>query len=452
LIKITSLVGSLICQPAAPSANAANTDFSSVLEAHLDADRVQERSASTPAPTSERTIDRAADRTIERTGERTLDRTGERTTERSAEQPASDKLEREPDTDSAQAAASPKPDESVETRGVEENSSDTEDSTVSPEDVELSIEAAALSALSVVIAPAQQLSVQPAALVSQTDATAAATALPALPTLDASALHAPTQGALNSETQVAAAPAVTAQLTELRVVQEDVALPTAQDTFVTSSPSSSPLTSESSSPTAPLPLQATGDTPPAPAATGSTQLPQPQVQPENTPPAAVERPTPLPTADAQEVQADDAPLSGVAPLVRTVQGSQAADGAPALERAIVTENIRSEVWEIAKRAQALSRVEAVIHTTLGDLSVVARHTANGVSVVLSGDAASNLDLSSLQRDLQGLNVSVDDRGSQPRAREWDEDTVPTRASMRQEPTTPTIQTRRASNGQLDIHA
>jgi hypothetical protein len=153
----------------------------------------------------------------------------------------------------------------------------------------------------------------------------------------------------------------------------------------------------------------------------------------------------------QEASADDA--VEVSPVVRnteTLAASATAESRPATAaRAAVTESIRSELWEIAKRAQNLQRVEAVVSTTLGDLSVVARHTANGVAVTLTGEAAGRIDLAALQQELAGLDVSVD-LSQQPRAPEWDADTIASRAPQRpQQIITSTIE---RSTSKLDVLA
>ena len=182
-----------------------------------------------------------------------------------------------------------------------------------------------------------------------------------------------------------------------------------------------------------------GTTPPsvsAPSATPSSENADPDTQ------------TPAAPAPVSVDQVD-----GVTPAKHSEAFSLAAssDVRPTSQtRAAVTENIRSEVWAIAQRAQNLARVEAVVHTALGDLSVVARHTANGVQVTLAGDAAANLDLASLQGQLPGLDVSVD-LSQQSRALEWEPDTVVPRAlsSAPQIVSSPSL---RSSQSQLDVLA
>lgn len=175
------------------------------------------------------------------------------------------------------------------------------------------------------------------------------------------------------------------------------------------------------------------------------------------------------SADANSSAADAADSDAKTPAQPVANSVDAADGAVAAKhseafsvaassdvrptsqtRAAVTENIRSEVWAIAQRAQNLARVEAVMQTAFGDLSVVARHTANGVQVTLAGDAAANLDLASLQGQLPGLDVSVD-LSQQSRALEWEPDTVVPRApsSAPQIVSTPSL---RSAQSQLDVLA
>jgi hypothetical protein len=186
-----------------------------------------------------------------------------------------------------------------------------------------------------------------------------------------------------------------------------------------------------------------GTTPPsvsAPSATPSSSTSSENADPDTQTPAA-----PAPVSVDQ--------VDGVTPAKHSEAFSLAAssDVRPTSQtRAAVTENIRSEVWAIAQRAQNLARVEAVVHTALGDLSVVARHTANGVQVTLAGDAAANLDLASLQGQLPGLDVSVD-LSQQSRALEWEPDTVVPRAlsSAPQIVSSPSL---RSSKSQLDVLA
>lgn len=186
-----------------------------------------------------------------------------------------------------------------------------------------------------------------------------------------------------------------------------------------------------------------GTTPPsvsAPSATPSSSTSSENADPDAQTPAA-----PAPVSVDQ--------VDGVTPAKHSEAFSLAAssDVRPTSQtRAAVTENIRSEVWAIAQRAQNLARVEAVVHTALGDLSVVARHTANGVQVTLAGDAAANLDLASLQGQLPGLDVSVD-LSQQSRALEWEPDTVVPRApsSAPQIVSSPSL---RSSQSQLDVLA
>lgn len=117
---------------------------------------------------------------------------------------------------------------------------------------------------------------------------------------------------------------------------------------------------------------------------------------------------------------------------------------------VQTENIRSEVWEIAKRAQALSRVEAVIRTSQGDLTVVARHTATGVSVTLGGAAVDSLDMTTLRNELTGLDVSLSQDQREHRAPQDEQDTISPRAVQAARPTVRT--TTQTTQGLLDTHA
>lgn len=117
---------------------------------------------------------------------------------------------------------------------------------------------------------------------------------------------------------------------------------------------------------------------------------------------------------------------------------------------VQTENIRSEVWEIAKRAQALSRVEAVIRTSQGDLTVVARHTTTGVSVTLGGAAIDSLDMTALRNELTGLDVSLSQDHREHRAPQDEQDTIPPRAVQAARPTVRT--TTQTTQGLLDTHA
>jgi hypothetical protein len=162
----------------------------------------------------------------------------------------------------------------------------------------------------------------------------------------------------------------------------------------------------------------------------------------------------LPESSTLDVAADE-PGSSTSPAASAQQlkGAVASSQATSVKDAagvIQTDNIRSEVWEIAKRAQALSRVEAVIHTSQGELTVLARHGGSGVSVILGGTALESLDITALRNELPGLDVSVDQGKQEHRAPQDQQDTITPQAAQ---PALPTIRPiSQSPQGLLDTHA
>jgi hypothetical protein len=195
-------------------------------------------------------------------------------------------------------------------------------------------------------------------------------------------------------------------------------------------------------------------TPASAAGSLTSQLLAEASDPVVAPAAADETEVPALVLQDQPVDAamsDPADVVSASRTPETFSAVAASDTRPTdLARAATTENIRAELWEVAKRVQNLQRVEAVVATALGDLAVIARHSPNGVTITLSGEAAAAIDLTALQNELPGLDVSVD-LSQKSRAPEWDQDTVISHAPQRaQQVITSTIE--RSSQSQLDILA